>query len=443
MRPSHFAARSLAALVALVALVTASTADAVDLRLGDILVTDQGALGGELFRVDPVTGVRTAISPGGLFSAANDVAIDAGGQILVVDRNAAGGTGAVIRVDPVTEAQTLVSSGQLFRNPVRIAIAEDGELFVVDSPGSGSPRLLSVDPVSGVQNLLASGGATENWFGLAIDTSGALLVANRDLTGGAAILSVPRLGGTPQPVFTGGDLRSPNGLALDAAGDVFVADSEALGSTGALFRLDRAAPALVTISSAGLFSLPFDVALEADGTPLVVDVQAFGTPGAVFRVDPTTGAQATVASGPPFLDPIGLAVVLPVPEVRSLKLPKTVRLRNAATGGAGSTVAKSITVSARIGGPYTASGEVSEATVSLVGSGGQGFLFEDSVPGVLVSTGNGGTAVDFPVTFDVSACDATPIAAPTTGVVAFTARVVLQSGAIATAAGSTDVICKP
>ncbi len=126
MRTQLYKAKEIGWLLGLLVLVLglATPALAVDLKAGDILVTDPNAFGftGGVIKVDPGTGAQTKVSSGGFFVDPFGIALDAAGQILVADERAFGLHGGVIKVDPGTGAQTKVSSDQLFDGPQGIAV---------------------------------------------------------------------------------------------------------------------------------------------------------------------------------------------------------------------------------------------------------------------------------------------------------------------------------
>src|SRR5213593_3800223 len=77
-------------------LVCASTADA--LKPGDILVADRSTQA--ILVVDPVTGVQSTLTAGGLLGAPVAVAVAANGDIFVVDRDRFGSGSKIVKVDP-------------------------------------------------------------------------------------------------------------------------------------------------------------------------------------------------------------------------------------------------------------------------------------------------------------------------------------------------------
>ena len=131
---------------------------------GDILVLDADTFpGGSVVRVNPVTGARTLLSDnaspagGPNFVAPWGMTLDAAGSILVSDREAFGGNGGIIRVDPVTGARTTVSKnnapagGPSFQDPAGL-VSSCGQLYVVDF---GTDAVLKVNPASGVRTLVS------------------------------------------------------------------------------------------------------------------------------------------------------------------------------------------------------------------------------------------------------------------------------------------------
>src|SRR5215472_968209 len=71
------------------------------------------------------------------------------GDILVTDRSASDGVGAVIRIDPKTGAQSSISSGGLLSQVGRITIDGKGRILVTLRVGEGTHRqagIASINP---------------------------------------------------------------------------------------------------------------------------------------------------------------------------------------------------------------------------------------------------------------------------------------------------------
>jgi hypothetical protein len=96
----------------------------------NILVTNFGVDPADgtagLIPVNPQTGLQTVVSAGNLFRLSMGVAVEADGNILVVD--------LILVVELATGVQTVVSSGSIFNDPVGVAIV--------------SSRVLAVDEIS-------------------------------------------------------------------------------------------------------------------------------------------------------------------------------------------------------------------------------------------------------------------------------------------------------
>lgn len=319
-----------------IALVAGLAAPArAQLSPGDIVVADRNAnpLGpigdGAIFKVDPATGAVSVLATSALFDNPFDVALDAEGNVLVVDRDAdpaglGGDTGAVFRFAP-GQAPAVLAASPLFNNPAGVAIDAQGDVLVADL--DANPAGLGV-PNPGAIFRFAPGQApstiaTSAQFvtpnDVALDAAGNVLVAdaNADPAGfGASPGAIFRFaaGQAPAALATGPPFVDPLGVALDPQGNVLVADAGASGGPGAIFRFALGqAPGLLATSAQ--FDTPERVALDAEGNLLVADADAdpagLGTsPGAIFRFAPGQ-PPAPLAASAQFDSPLGLAVVPP------------------------------------------------------------------------------------------------------------------------------------
>jgi sugar lactone lactonase YvrE len=321
------------ALAVVLALVPAGGAGAaVNLSPGDILVSDFGAEA--VFGVDPSSGAQSTVPSAGSFKAPTSVAIEADGDILVAENhNFDVGLGVqysrVTRVDPTTGAQSTVSADG-FLNDVRdIAVEADGDILVVEpvahvtdpDPFYNRGAVIRVDPTTGAQSIVAKGDHFANPVGIAVEADGDILVANEsnyDTPGvfGGALIRVDPTTGAQSIVAKGGNFKNPNDVAVEADGDILVTDSSASAFKGAVIRVDPTTGAQSTVSSGGLLAVPSSIAIEADGDILVTvfpDQFGNGDQPAVIRVDPSSGAQSIVSSGGSFKFPVGIAVWPGVP----------------------------------------------------------------------------------------------------------------------------------
>jgi sugar lactone lactonase YvrE len=227
---------------------------------------------GGVIRVDPVTGVRTTVSANGSppgepgFVEPMAIALEADGDILVADRDAFPG-GAVIRVDPVTGARTTLSANASppgepgFVAPAGLAVEANGDILVVDTyaaGGGGNPggAVLRVDPVTGARTTVsnnaspAGGPSFLEPLAIALEADGGILVTNY-ASGNGAVLRVDPVTGARTTVSTnasppgGPSLAAPLGITVESDGSILVADS----GTAAVIRIDPVTGARTTVSS--------------------------------------------------------------------------------------------------------------------------------------------------------------------------------------------------
>ena len=151
---------------------------------GQILVIDaqagQGDTGngqGVLFRVDPNTGVRARLSNFGVGANEGDnpsaVAVEASGQILVTDEGHTSTTplGLLFRIEPQSGTRTVLSDfntgANTGREPEGVALEANGQILVVDKHAGQFTRgmLFRVDPASGARQIVSDFGAGANQGG--------------------------------------------------------------------------------------------------------------------------------------------------------------------------------------------------------------------------------------------------------------------------------------
>lgn len=333
---------------------------------GDILVTDPaGGLDtrAELFRVDAASSTRTVISDfnnpaqGEVGFTIGGVAVDASGNILVIDTFATGFRGALFSVNPATGARTVVSD---FSNPAQGVLGETpldvtvdvSNILVIDDEALSSGALFSVDPTNGFRTVVsdftnpAQGPLSRNDVrGVAVDAAGNILVIDGG-TGRQGLRGVLfRVNSSSGTRTILSDFDDPakgeqgdnlNGLAIDASGNIWVlaliGGPDELG-VRSLFKVDPATGARTVVSNfrdpaqGREGGDPTDVAIDASGNILVIDREA-GTNGGgmLFSVDPATGARTVVndfgdpAQGVLGESPVGVAVALTPPTLQPVDL---------------------------------------------------------------------------------------------------------------------------
>lgn len=324
-RPSVL--RTLMAAAALVVpLFIASPASATPIvSVGDILVVDRDlAGGGKVIKVDPSTGAQTVLASDGNFKDPFGAAMEADGHLMVADQDAGtGALGELIRVDLATGGQQIVSSGNtpgnMFKAPSDVAIESNGNLIVVDPAAlDGNGAVFRVDPTTGAQTIVTQDGFLRNPRGVTLNAVGYILVADEHTLGGGGgrVIGVDPVTGVQTVVCPQGDFLTPLGITTEADGHIIVGDENAYNpSSGGIVRCDQATGAQSKVTTLGFLHATSGVAVENTGKILVASQDGFSgngsygdIDGGVVRVDPTTGVQSAVSSGGFFKDPIEVVV---------------------------------------------------------------------------------------------------------------------------------------
>jgi DNA-binding beta-propeller fold protein YncE len=297
------------AAIALISLLFAGFACAgVILQPGDIITAD--GLSGPLYRIDPVSGAATLISSGQNLYDPRGMAIDANGQIVIVnDWDGSSQPGNLVRVNPATGAQTLLFNAAGSDDPWWPALLPGGDILFSDYGGATSSggRLRRRNNISGVVTTVSSGGLFRQILNLALSGNELFIT---DHSGFASpilprILKYDLATNTQSIVTSGGLLAYPLGIVrAPGGGDLFVADEQ--GKT--ILRINPTSGAQTVVSSGGLLTNPYDLVFDLQGKLLVTNSQSSAT---IVRVDPATGAQTLVSSGGHYY--AGLTVYVPEP----------------------------------------------------------------------------------------------------------------------------------
>jgi Ca2+-binding RTX toxin-like protein len=216
-----------------------------------------GEQDGQIWRVDPKTGAIATLGDLGGSIVAEDVAFDAQGRLLVLDRQA----NDVIAVDTTTMAQTVVFNGPGTSDYGSLAVLRNGDIYITTQ---------SSDDL-----LLLSGGALTTVLDSVIDFPDSLVVSADE-----RYLFLIENNGTS---FFRRDLRSgemtqvalgfePRGLALQPSGRFVVTTQDAIYTT------PFASTSASLLSGHAPFQFPTDVAVEpapcGGRTPTVVGTDA-------------------------------------------------------------------------------------------------------------------------------------------------------------------------
>ena len=193
---------------------------------GAILVIDaQGGPSalGELFRINPQTGFRTSVSRFNtpiLGTTPTSVAVEATGQILVTDEgHLTTPLGLLFRIDPQSGLRTVLSDfntgANTGREPAGVAIEADGQILVVDRHAGipGEPQgglLFRIDPQTGARTIVSdfavgpNSGSEPLALAVVQPTQGELIVVNEIVndnggTAGVSDWTITVTGNNPNP----------------------------------------------------------------------------------------------------------------------------------------------------------------------------------------------------------------------------------------------------
>jgi sugar lactone lactonase YvrE len=143
------------------------------------------------------------------FSQPTGLAVDAAGDLFVVDNSA----NQVVKIAAGTGVQTTIASG--LKNPSAVALDSAGDVFISDS---GNNRVLVVPPDGGPALTVGASGLNTP-VQIAVDSAGNLYIVDN---GNRQVLKIWADGSAPSPVATG--LDDPQGVAVDGAGNVYISE---------------------------------------------------------------------------------------------------------------------------------------------------------------------------------------------------------------------------
>jgi streptogramin lyase len=271
-------------------------------KSGDLLIANaeilvKGHAG--VLKIDPVSGVQTVISKGGLFAQPDDVAFGLDGNLYIADSSAQAAAGAILRVTLPSRKQQVVTSGGLLGSPERVAVEPDGQLLVTFT-GLAAYGVVRVNPQTGAQSYATT--SPFQMIAIAVESTGQILVGHN--TSPMEILRVDPVTGNQSVVSQGGLLDSVWDIAVAPNGDIIVLERY----TRMVLRVDPVSGAQSVISSGGLLVTPFGIAVAANADIFVVDPMTEMPDGRVIRIDPVTGAQTIFAEGQKLIDPLGISI---------------------------------------------------------------------------------------------------------------------------------------
>jgi hypothetical protein len=261
------------------------------------------------------------------FSDPQGVAVDSAGNIYVVDTYNC----TVRKVTPAGVVTTLAGTpgvvgstdgtgpGASFRYPLGAAVDASGNVYVVDS---GNATLRKITPAGAVTTLAGAAGSpgyadgtggaarfNQPW-GVATDANGNIYVADtnnqviRMVTPAGVVTTLagtPILAGSADGTGAAAGFNYPEGLAIDLSGNLYVADAvnqtirkvSPSGSVSTLAGSPSLSGSADGTGSAARFNYPAGVAADGLGNIYVADTQ-----NNTVRIVSPTGTVVTLAGAP-------------------------------------------------------------------------------------------------------------------------------------------------
>ena len=234
--------------------------------------------------------VQTLVSSGNILARPIDVATEASGSLIVVNRNSR----HIVRVDPQTGDQESISfGGPHLLVPVGVAVNAQGDVLVIDLE---TKKLVSVDFQTGAASVVASGGEITRPTGIAVEPDGNILLTIADTK---KLVRVTPSSGEQQVLSQGGEMAWPTAVDVADDGRIFVADWH-----GKVIRVDPLTGAQEIVTEGSDLEEAGGLVVGPDGQLFVVGQKL----RKIIRVDPVTGNQFVVAENGDFRTPGGVAM---------------------------------------------------------------------------------------------------------------------------------------
>jgi len=277
-------------------------------RFGGIeVVTDSGVVLGSSYLTGTGNGPQTSFALsapttpsllGGGFYEPAGVAVDAGGNVYVVDQ-----LNKLVKEMPAgcLNASCTTTLGGGFHQPVGIAVDGLGNVYVADPFAVSTLQVVEIPPGCASSSCMTVlGGGFVHPTSVAVDGAGNVYVGDF----GTSTVTMMPAGCLSSSCVTaiGGGYSNPQGVAVDTSGNVYVADQPNHTVT-------KIVPGCVNVSCVttigGGFGAPVGVAVDGTGDVYVTDV----TSELLTEIPPgCTSASCVVTAGSGYTYPAAVAV---------------------------------------------------------------------------------------------------------------------------------------
>jgi hypothetical protein len=295
--------------ILLTQLFIAYEVQAATLNPGDIFVCSEST--GNIYKIDPVSGVSNLISSGGLLNHTRGMTFDNQAQLFTIEESYK--NPGIIRIDPITGIQTLISSGSGLSLTSLTYDQNNNNLIVGNSPSWFHEQVLSINKETGTQSLLASLTNVHSIQDIEVDQQGQFIVADWGVTnapGNSQIIRINPTTGEQMTVATGGYLCNPSDMLISPSGDYIVAN-QLSNKTAQLLSInpDTGTQQIITNLPYGGFIASLDQNNIVYTTELLFSVQP-----SIIRVNLLTGEKHTLTTFDSSVTLRGITVYSPIPE---------------------------------------------------------------------------------------------------------------------------------
>jgi sugar lactone lactonase YvrE len=236
--------------------------------------------------VEYPAGGGSAIGVAGGLTAPTAVAVDAAGDLFVVDA----GTGSLVEVPAITGGPTTLLAG--LSNPSAVAVDAAGNVYIADT---GHNQVVKFVSLGATQTVVGTGLSSPQ--GVAVDAAGNIYISD---TGNSRLVEVPAGGGSQ--VTLAGGLSAPSNVTAFGPGKLYLAD--AAHSRVLRVQTNAANLGAVNLCAAGqttpapcVQTATLNYSVTAAGALGTISALTLGAPNLDFTLAPGSTCQGSVTAG--------------------------------------------------------------------------------------------------------------------------------------------------